>query len=194
MVDRAVPCSMLKFSGQSRHCLASCDGTHDPPCAFGKFCHLRSTWTDGSPSIAGFCFFILSSSFRSASTWAEKRKILRTSHSADGAFPGGPCSLRSSPPKQARAHFSARPAKALPCATTPTSNSRSARSSRVSSSVTFSSSRTTTTKFTRSTNTSPRDSVSRPRMLLPRFSCSRVCLPPAPDCMSRQSRLLSLTR
>src|SRR6266404_8077646 len=139
-----------KLGGEAAFVLASRDGARDPPCASAKFCHLRSTWTLGSASIAPFYFFILSSSSPSASTWAEKRKTSKTSRSAAAESRGGPCSPRSSPRKRARAHSSARRARASRSAITLICSSPSARSSRASWSATFSSNRTTITKFTRS--------------------------------------------
>src|SRR5947207_2847396 len=50
-------------------------GKENPLCTCAILCHLRSAWTLGSASIAPFSFFISSSSSRSASTWAGKKKI-----------------------------------------------------------------------------------------------------------------------
>src|ERR1700730_147238 len=58
-------------------------------CAARKFCHLRSTWIAGSPSIAPSSFSISSSSSPSAYAWAERRITLKTSRLAVGAFHGG---------------------------------------------------------------------------------------------------------
>src|SRR5260370_21671776 len=75
-------------------------------CAGPKFCHLRSTWMDGSPSIARFCSFIFSSSSSSACASVAKNATWKISLSVAGKFRGGPCSHRSSPPKQAPVLFS----------------------------------------------------------------------------------------
>src|ERR1700688_3315226 len=133
-----------------RHSFVIRHSDENPVGAWAILCHLRSTWTAGSRSIARFCSFILSSLFRSASAWAGRRIIWRTSPSAGDAFHGGRCSLHSWRLKQAPAHFSERPGKASATATTPTYSSRSARSLDAFSSATFSSNRITTTKSSRS--------------------------------------------
>src|SRR5260370_30886700 len=90
-------------------------------CAGPKFCHLRSTWMDGSPSIVRFCCFISSLSFSSACAWAASSVTWKTSLSVAGKFPGGQSSPRSSPPKPPPPLSSDPPPKLFPSGITPTS-------------------------------------------------------------------------